>query len=284
MQNFFKEVKDNGTIQEVCEILKSTKPSGPVTALHQVAAEALSTLICPVYGDFYSFPWKRGPHDNILEYTEASAIFEGVRDVAYTNLKDFDFTSKFIAIYNSEEESKFVEVKCSVLRFFSQLLRTFDVASCQSRKMQESPLDTFLSNPHLKNLLVTAAFSSKNTIIQGCAIQVLTLILRQILVDQSLDSNVLVLDVQKVYLLFEKNFKTEPMLSILCCGLLNEMLHQDPQQAAFINQKFCQANTLTLLRDLIDLKLTKKGTITLVEGINFGCPYEGYFDHPIIFF
>jgi len=43
-----------------------------VNALHMVAAEVLSTLICPVYGEFYSFPWKRGPHDNILEFVEAS--------------------------------------------------------------------------------------------------------------------------------------------------------------------------------------------------------------------
>ncbi len=48
-----------------------------------VAAQVVSTLVSPVYGDFYSFPWKRGPHDNILEYTEASATFELVRESVF---------------------------------------------------------------------------------------------------------------------------------------------------------------------------------------------------------
>jgi fused-like protein len=65
---------------------------------------------------------------------------------------------------------------------------------------------------------------------------------------------------------------------------MNEMLHQDPQQAAFILQKFSQPNTLQLIKDLIDLRQAKRGNINLINGINFGCPYEGFYDHPIIFF
>jgi hypothetical protein len=68
--------------------------------------------------------------------------------------------------------------------------------------------------------------------------------LRQVLEDQNLDQNVLVLDIQKVYLLFEKNYKAEPIVSILCCSLMSEMLNQDQQQAAFILQKFSQPNTM----------------------------------------
>lgn len=108
--------------------------------------------------------------------------------------------------------------------------------------------------------------------------------LRQILEDQTLDQTVLVLDVQKIYLLFEKNCKSEPLVSILCCALMTEMLSQDQQQAAFILQKFSQPNTLQILRDLIDIKQPKKGNVSLINGINFGCQYEGYYDHPIAFF
>ena len=71
MQQYFKEIESNGVIKDVCEILK-TASNANITAIHLVAIQNISTLICPVYGDFYSFPWKRGPHDNILEYTEAS--------------------------------------------------------------------------------------------------------------------------------------------------------------------------------------------------------------------
>lgn len=38
------------------------------------------------------------------------------------------------------------------------------------------------------------------------------------------------------------------------------------------------------MRDLIDVKQPKKGNVSLINGINFGCQYEGYYDHPIAFF
>jgi len=34
----------------------------------------------------------------------------------------------------------------------------------------------------------------------------------------------------------------------------------------------------------MDIKMTKKGNMSLLNGINFGCQYEGYYDHPIVFF
>jgi hypothetical protein len=217
MCNFFKDITENGVVKDVCEIFKST-PTNAVQPIHMVAIEALSTLCCPVYGDFYSFPWKRGPHDNILEYTEASLVY---------------------AIFLKEDESKHVEVKCSILRFFIQLLRSFDnQPNGASSSKVEGVLDIFLSNPSLKQVLTQAAFSSKDAVIQAAAIQVLTLILRQVIDDQNLDQNVMVLDIQKVYLLFEKSSKTEPFISIMCCALMSEMLRQDQQQAAFILQKF----------------------------------------------
>jgi hypothetical protein len=35
---------------------------------------------------------------------------------------------------------------------------------------------------------------------------------------------------------------------------------------------------------MIDLKTLKKGNMSLINGINYGCPYEGYFDPPFVFF
>jgi hypothetical protein len=108
--------------------------------------------MCPVYGDFYSFPWKRGPHDNILEYTEACVTFETVREKIYLHIKDFDFVGKALAIFVVEDETKNVEVKCSVLRFLNQTLRTFDNSTGSNRQI-EGALDIFLSNPNLKTIL-----------------------------------------------------------------------------------------------------------------------------------
>ena len=51
-------------------------------------------------------------------------------------------------------------------------------------------------------------------------------------------------------------------------------------------QKFSQAPTLTTLKDLIDVKMPMKGCafFSLINGINFGCPHQGYYDHAITFF
>ena len=35
---------------------------------------------------------------------------------------------------------------------------------------------------------------------------------------------------------------------------------------------------------MVDLKVVKKGNMSLINGINYGCPHEGYFDPPFVFF
>jgi hypothetical protein len=39
----------------------------------------------PYFGDSYSYPWKRGPHENLPEYAEnMGPVFEGaVREVVW---------------------------------------------------------------------------------------------------------------------------------------------------------------------------------------------------------
>lgn len=85
-------------INEICSILKSVQNNN-VNSIYMVAVELLSTLICPVYGDFYSVPWKRGPHDNILDYIEALSTFESLRELIFIQLKEFGFIGKFMHIY-----------------------------------------------------------------------------------------------------------------------------------------------------------------------------------------
>lgn len=70
MLQFFKDICDNGVVKDVCDVFRTISANN-VTPLHFVALQAISTMVCPVYGDFYSFPWKRGPHDSIQEYIEA---------------------------------------------------------------------------------------------------------------------------------------------------------------------------------------------------------------------
>lgn len=106
MQNFYKELLELGILTDVCLLLKTAGNNvNGVNALHMVAAQVLSTLICPVYGEFYSFPWKRGPHDNILEFVEANQIFESLRQVVFNGLRDFDFVSKLLIVMQKEDEA-----------------------------------------------------------------------------------------------------------------------------------------------------------------------------------
>jgi len=121
MSTFFKDIHDNGVVKDVCEIFKGINPNA-ITPIHSVAVECLSNIICPVYGDFYSFPWKRGPHDSIIEYTEASQFFERLRKLIFTEVKNNDFISKALAVFAKEDENQHVEVRCSVLRFLIQIL------------------------------------------------------------------------------------------------------------------------------------------------------------------
>jgi hypothetical protein len=47
-------------------------------ALQKASVHVLSVLMNPFFGDTYSYPWKRGPHDNLPEYNEAVPTFDGV--------------------------------------------------------------------------------------------------------------------------------------------------------------------------------------------------------------
>lgn len=95
--------------------MKSNKQHASV---YIVALECVSLLVCPVYGDFYSFPWKRGPHDNINEYVDANITFDALRQNIYNQIKDSDFVDKALQVYLNEDENAHIEVKCSILRLF----------------------------------------------------------------------------------------------------------------------------------------------------------------------
>lgn len=81
--------------------------------------------------------------------------------------------------------------------------------------------------------------------IQSSVVQLLTLIVSQTNIEKvSFEKTGLSLKVQDVYMMFEKNTKTEPMVSIMCCGLMEALMKQDKQNLTFIMQKFSQPNSL----------------------------------------
>ena len=90
MLQFFKDISENGVVKDVCDVFRTISQNN-ITPLHLVAVQAISTIICPVYGDFYSFPWKRGPHDSIQEYIEAQETYDSLRKMIFSELNGADF-------------------------------------------------------------------------------------------------------------------------------------------------------------------------------------------------
>lgn len=140
MQAFFKDITELGVVKDLCDIFKQSQ-ANTLSAIHMVALECLSTLLCPVYGDFFSFPWKRGPHDSILEYIEASKQFEVVRKQIFTELKNYELIKKTLLIFSKEEEPH-LEVRCSALRMLIQLLKSFP----SSNPKNERAIDLFIAD------------------------------------------------------------------------------------------------------------------------------------------
>jgi len=81
MISLYKDLMEQKIVEDVCNIISQVGTT--VTPLHKVAVHVLSIIISPIYGDSYSFPWARGPHDTIQEYFEAYPIFEQVRSTAF---------------------------------------------------------------------------------------------------------------------------------------------------------------------------------------------------------
>lgn len=104
MQNFSKDLMDLKLINDICFIIGSNSYNA-TSAIVKVATQVLSVVMNPVYGDTYSFPWKRGPHDNMNEYFEALVTFDLVRSQAQQSLSDHDYLQRLVLIFNSEDES-----------------------------------------------------------------------------------------------------------------------------------------------------------------------------------
>jgi len=61
-------------------------------------------LVNPAFGSVFSFPWMRGPHDQLIEYNDAINSFETVRMTVYKFFTEFDFLGVLMKIYHDENE------------------------------------------------------------------------------------------------------------------------------------------------------------------------------------
>lgn len=115
-QQFYKEIIDQNYDTELCAIL--LKPGKNVGAVEVAVVQVLAQLINPAFGETYSFPWKRGPHDQIIEYQDLVPLVEQIRARVYKKLITEDFLASMIAVYNFDDQSK-LATKVSVLRLLT---------------------------------------------------------------------------------------------------------------------------------------------------------------------
>jgi hypothetical protein len=82
MQSFYKEIIENSYDIELVTLMSNKK----VTSVEQAACHVLAQLINPAFGDTYSFPWKRGPHDQIIEYQDLVPLVDLIRARIYKKM------------------------------------------------------------------------------------------------------------------------------------------------------------------------------------------------------
>ena len=121
-QNLFRDLVDQNVIGLLCQMLQSAS-QGEVTAIHKVAVQVLSLMINPPIGSQFSFPWVRGPHDQLIEYNDAVNSFESVRMTVYKFFTEFAFCQSLMNVYHQENEAEHLVTKISVMRIVTQLAR-----------------------------------------------------------------------------------------------------------------------------------------------------------------
>lgn len=84
-----------------------------VTPVEQAACHVLAQLINPAFGDTYSFPWKRGPHDQIIEYQDLVPLVDLIRARIYKKMMSSDFVTQLITVFQSDDN---VMTKVAALR------------------------------------------------------------------------------------------------------------------------------------------------------------------------
>ena len=120
MINIYKEIIDMKLLENACLMIGQISSSA--NQLQKLAIEVVSTAVHPFYGEVYSFPWLRGPHNAVLEYNENISSFEVLRETVYNCLNEFDWTNKLTTAYKEFFDSDSIACIC-IFRIVLQMLR-----------------------------------------------------------------------------------------------------------------------------------------------------------------
>ena len=111
--NFYKDVLE---MQFLSEIISFLKKADIIMALHLYIVKVVAVFVHPIYGDLFTFPWRRNANDNIAEFNESWPLFESIRQNVIMTLDAFDWPTALSKVYEVEEDSSQGLTKVSVLR------------------------------------------------------------------------------------------------------------------------------------------------------------------------
>ncbi len=200
----------------------------------------------PFFGDTYSYPWKRGPHDNLPEYYEALPTFDNVlRQSIYSALAEFDYLGKLNIIYSAEDENHQVVTKVCILRILVQLLR-------MKEEVAKIVGDQIIAHNQTMTLLNNSSLTSKDGIVSSCCLQILSLLQRHLITFKKDVQNPvqnLKVDITKLIDFFEKTVQNsgEPLIANMICGILSDCLQFENQTSTVIYGRFANQPTFTML-------------------------------------
>ena len=283
MHSFFRELIEYNIIGSLINNIQNI--GGGATAIHLATIHVLAMLINPAFGNTFSFPWKRGPHDQINEYLDCAPTLEMLRIHVYKHFSEFDFLNALMSIYHSENEEEHLMTKVSVLRIITQIARIKKDHLVNADMPQlEQPTLVMVHYQTLVHTLNQVVASSKDHILISISLLLLHQLLKSILRSSNTrDASALQLDANRIFTLFDQNVSQgSKLISVISCGLMAEILSLEGQQAQFIFSKFIgQNDSLAKLNILIDINApADTGEMKLLQGTNFGCPYAGFYDQP----
>lgn len=147
-------------------MLAILKKMDSVQPVHIYLVKVLAVFMHPIYGDVFTFPWRRGPNETITEFNESLTLFECLKQTITNGLIEFDWVSVLDKVYKAEDDSNSNMTKISVLRVILQCLRV-------SKELTEK----IFSSKALLTLLQYNIFSEDH-VICATAMQIFSYILK----------------------------------------------------------------------------------------------------------
>jgi fused-like protein len=261
----YKEMSDSSIFKELISLLKTNQNLG----LHRLIIQTLSFAVHPTNGEVFLFPWKRNRSEMVSEFNDAFSVFDGVRQLIWSNLNEFSWLPLFMDVFSTEDEGNLTKI--SVLRIILQMIR-----------VSRDALDVLTSYRGFISI-VTSQLRHEDVTIVGISLQILTHLLKQMAALRRKVTD-LDIDVTLVMDLFESFYAPcdRQVIAMEALCLTAELIQSGNSKTAdLILNKFTSASTLRMLATLLSPS-SRQEELKKIEGSGYGCLFMGFADGPVL--